>query len=537
MSPRPWNLAEEVDDTDESLERARPVLVSLHFIRSALLRRLVICVLSPLLGILIAGVYMLTFPPPHEAEASLILTTDVSSSSEAAVATNVSLLETKTLATRTVAALGLSMTPDEFLDTVTSETVGSQLLELRLSAPNDAEAVRRLNSLTAVYLAFRAEQLSLQSDVLINGLNERIATLRSEIDKLSTETARLRKAGGAANARKLTEATAERGSLDGRIETLQQSVEDATLRNSAVVESSRVLDPPTAVAGRATRNLALGLASGLVGGTALGWGGVLFAAITSSRLRRRSDIAQTIGANVAVSVGRVAAVLWGLRWIPPLRVTNRRRTAERQRLAHAISEELLLPDRSSRLAVAVVDNANEVSFAVAEAARTLAAQGRSVSILDLTERGTRGLRSVLPRGGGPTTATVLRPRGLAPLAHQAADLRLDGHWDDDASPLPSLGEATLVLADLDPAIGADHLTAWTERVVVVLTAGRSSVEKVNTIGNQIRGAGLELRFAAVVRTERTDDSSGTMRTSQSVLSSTTRASDEATGPSDGADIR
>jgi hypothetical protein len=67
-----------------------------------------------------------------------------------------------------------------------------------------------------------------------------------------------------------------------------------------------------------------------------------------------------------------------------------------------------------------------------------------------------------------------------------------------------------VLADLDPAVGADHLTEWADRVVLVVTAGRSSVEKIRTVGEMIRGAGLDLRFTALLRTERTDDSSGVL---------------------------
>ena len=71
-----------------------------------------------------------------------------------------------------------------------------------------------------------------------------------------------------------------------------------------------------------------------------------------------------------------------------------------------------------------------------------------------------------------------------------------------------LGDVTLVLADLDPAVGADHVATWTDRVIVVVTAGRTSVEKVRTIGDMVRAAGLDLRFAVVLHTERTDDSSG-----------------------------
>jgi MinD-like ATPase involved in chromosome partitioning or flagellar assembly len=64
------------------------------------------------------------------------------------------------------------------------------------------------------------------------------------------------------------------------------------------------------------------------------------------------------------------------------------------------------------------------------------------------------------------------------------------------------------VADLNPAVGADHLTAWADGVVVVVTAGRSSAEKVRTVGELIRAAGLDLRFAVLMHTERTDDSLG-----------------------------
>ena len=87
-----------------------------------------------------------------------------------------------------------------------------------------------------------------------------------------------------------------------------------------------------------------------------------------------------------------------------------------------------------------------------------------------------------------------------------------------------------MLADLDPAVGADHLTAWADRVILVLTAGRSSVEKVRTIADLIRAAGLDLRFAALLHTERTDDSSGLARVVESPAPVQLREPERAAGP-------
>ena len=113
---------------------------------------------------------MFAFPPAHAAKASLVLTYDPQVEPTRAMATNVSLLKTQTLANRTIARLGLTVTPDDFLKSFTIEPSGTELLLLTLTAPNDAEAVRRLDGLTSVYLEFRSEQLSLQSNVFVDGL-------------------------------------------------------------------------------------------------------------------------------------------------------------------------------------------------------------------------------------------------------------------------------------------------------------------------------------------------------------------------------
>ena len=98
----------------------------------------------------------------------------------------------------------------------------------------------------------------------------------------------------------------QRAFIQGRIDTLQQEVEDVTLHNTSVVLSSRVVDPAATEPHAANRRIALALASGLIGGAAVGCGTVLFFAITSDRLRRRSDVAAALGVAVPVSVGRIA---------------------------------------------------------------------------------------------------------------------------------------------------------------------------------------------------------------------------------------
>jgi hypothetical protein len=160
--------------------------------------------------------------------------------------------------------------------------------------------------------------------------------------------------------------------------------------------------------------------------------------------------------------------------------------------------------------VACVDNSNEVRFAIATAAMGLKADGRGVVLIDLTEQGSLDAAvEELMSGESVERITVLRPRGIPALADHPADLQAVGRdAEEDDAPSPDLADVSLVLADLNPSVAADHLKAWTERVIVVVTSGLSSVERVRTAGDLIRSAGLDLRFAALLHADATDVSSG-----------------------------
>lgn len=505
MRPAPWRSLPDVDEETSPGERNSPVLVSLHFLRAALRRHPAIFVLSPLVGLLLACGALLAFPPAHAAKASLVLPSDPQVDPTRAMATNVSLLQTETLASRTVAGLGLAMGPDDFNSTITIQAEGNDLLTLTLTAPTDAEAVRRLDGLTRTFLAFRGEQLSFQSKVLIGGINERIDGLKDQVDGLTAQIDSLANATGTSAAR-IQEVATQRAALQSRIETLQQQVEDETLKNSSIVASSRLLDPAAAVPGRALRSTALTLVSGLVGGTALGWGSVMFLAVTSDRLRRRADVATVLGSPVGVSVRRTDPLPLAVRPLPFLAPIRRRRLSERARLAEALKAELFASGKPSRLVVARADGRDEVGHAVAQLARDLVASGRDVTVVDVTEQGSRVLRTALPLAD-PGAPPVLRPAGTPALASRPEELSAVGAWvGSEDTPAPDLADVVITLADLEPAVGAAHLRSWAGRAVISLCAGGASAERLRTVADQVRAAGMDIPFAALLRTDEMDDS-------------------------------
>jgi len=497
MTRSRWDASDLEPDDPGAPERPLPTLVSLHFLRTALRRRWIVCVLSAAAGLFLAAAYLVVVPIPHQARAVLLLAHDPQVDAEQAMETDVSLLTTRVVAARTIEGHGLTINPEDLMASLTAKADSADLVSVLLTAPTDTEAVRRLEALTSTYLDFRGKQLTRQSNVVLKDLQKSIAALQEEVSELDPEAGQLD-----------TEVISRQLDLRSRIETLQQSEHDERLKSTSLVASSRVIDPAATVPVGAKRRIALILASGLIAGTAVGCGIVLFFAITSDRLRRRFDVATALGVPVTVSVRRITPLGRQWRWIPRLRTIDARRADERLRLAHAMELALPLP-QWGRLAVACIDNSEDLRFAVATAAVDLASRERRVLLIDLTNDGglDAALARVTPRASG-NWPMVLRPLGVPALARDLADLGVVGYRDPRSPPSPDLMDVTLVLADLDPSVGADHIAAWADRVVVGVTTGHSSAERVRTAAGLARAAGLNLQFGVLLRTDRTDESSG-----------------------------
>jgi len=251
--------------------------------------------------------------------------------------------------------------------------------------------------------------------------------------------------------------------------------------------------------------------SGLVGGAALGVGSVLFLAITSDRLRRRSDVAAALAAPVPLSVRRLAPVRRFLRPLSNLVAVDERRAVDRRRLAHVLEFALPAPGQPRRLVVAAVDNSDEVRFGVVTAGIVLGERGNDVSLVDLTEAGrVQEALAVLVHTAGGLAPVVLRPTGIPSLARSPSDLRRASGPEEVLDP-SDVGpdRVVIVLADVDPETGAAPLGVWADRAVISVTAGASSAERIRTAGELVREAGLDLRCAVLLGTDRGDDSAGT----------------------------
>jgi hypothetical protein len=188
-------------------------------------------------------------------------------------------------------------------------------------------------------------------------------------------------------------------------------------------------------------------------------------------------------------------------------VLDGRCAVDQQRMARAIEKAVPEPGRRQSLAVVCLGNSDEMRFGLVAAAVALQHHGRTPTLVDLTEAG--GVASAVAQSVGVTVEKapeVFRPRVIPSLTKVPSHLD-SADWEEVALAKGSNG-LTLVLADLDPAVGVDHLTAWTDCVIVAVTGGKSSVELVRTTGDLVRSVGLHLHGAVLLRAVRDDMSSG-----------------------------
>jgi capsular polysaccharide biosynthesis protein len=515
-NPAPWVLPDEADgpsrwDDQDFVEEApdeplRPIdaLVSFHYLRAAVRRSRRFVAGLALVGMLLGAAFLLLVPTSHTARIAILLSHADGTDPSRGRSTDVALLESETVADQTVRALGLSMTPQTLLKSISVTPPTSDVVVLTTNAPTDAEAVNRLSTFAETYLDFRATQVSAQSDFMIKGYAQRIAALQANLSDLDR---RIRSQSG----ERLSDALTRRTQISAQISGLQESSDAAALSKAAIVYASRVIDPARPQPSGQVRRLALSVLSGLIGGTVLAFGIVVLRALLSDRLRLRVEVASALDVPVTVSVGRLAPAPRLKRMLqpPPWRARRKRRHhSDVARAGLAIGRGLTGANQRG-LVVVCVDNADEGAFAVVAAARELGRHGQSVSLVDLSEAG--ALQRVVERnpeqGQAGEALPVSRPADFLSLSRVPAEVDPNGTEppqdgrDGDECPC-------LVLADLDPMIGADHLTDWADDVVVVVTAGRSSVTLIRTAGDLIRSAGLRIRGVVLLRAEPDDNSFG-----------------------------
>jgi capsular polysaccharide biosynthesis protein len=516
MTDPNWRV--EDTDPDELAGANQPSLVSLQFLMSALRRRWRFWAAFACAGLVLGLTWAVVTPAKSVGTVTVLLTHDASTDPEQAMATELSLLRTRAVAIDVIDELGLDMTPEELQESVVVTQLSTTVLVLDVPGTDDADAVARAGAVADSYLAFRTEQIESQSEAMIVGHEERLEALQSEAERITRQYDALTRSEVAAQDQ-AGDLLARRSQLNTEINSVQQVIQDETLRTSAVLAGTSVIDPATIVPRSEKKRLVLAGGSGLVVGGALGVGLVLSMALTSTRLRRREEVAVALETPVRFSVGDLQR-----RWTARLPGRSSASEQDLQVVVRGLDSALAPRKRVSkkarppRMALATVDNVEAGVLIICSLAAQFTHRGLSVFLVDLSETGdleatlTRTLDQDHHQTDPAAAPVVFRPEGVPSLArgpvgsppHVASDLP----GEDPLRPAWDSADVVLTLAEVDPAVGVDHLKSWADQVVLLVTAGRSSAERLRTTAGLVRSSGLKLPFAVLVGADRTDESLG-----------------------------
>lgn len=490
-----WRIDDPVDDFGPDTPPG-PV-TSLRQVLATLRRRWRTWVTIGLVGMLLGAGWAIRSPAPGQASVTLLLAHPTGVDPASAMATDVSILRTRTMAQRVIDQLHLPMTPSDLQAAITAVSVTSTVLQLTVKSPVTGRALEIAKVLSTRYLDFRGGQLSSQAKALQDGYQQRIDALQKQVQSLSQQYSRLSK-GSADDRAQAGDVLTLRSQMTAQITTLQQNIEESQIGTTSVILASHELDPAHSLITKSRRRIATATASGLIGGLGVGGVVVLVPTLLSTRVRRREDVAATVGTSAVYAVPRV-------RGRPPV---------DRGRAVLASAVERLCRDLDDRdrvtLAVGTIDEDRWAPDVVAEAACVLAEEGRTTLVVDLSRKG--GMAAAMDRArtrGRDPLPLVFRPDGPLPELTRGPLGRRSRHHLDEAT-LTAWDEADVVLtlAPLDLDGGADELATWSTDVVLLVTAGRTGAERLRSLADLVRTAGLELRAALLCGTDRTDESLG-----------------------------
>lgn len=485
-------------------------LITFRYIWAAIRRHVRVWIVVAVAG-LIAGLALpAALPPASSSSVKLLLTHRQGDDPVRAMATDVSLIQTNTVAQRVINELGLSMTPDELLGAYTATALTDRVMEIVATAPTSEQATELAGEVADIYLPFRDQQVALQ----LESQREELLSAQTAVQEARAALVAAGENPNDSSPPSSPEWTTYTRAVEEEL-FIEQQILDQNAQASRM-RSSRVLDAAAPIPHSERMAMAISAASGLIAGLSLGLGYVVVRALISGRLWTRRDIARALGAPVRLSVRGEPRWIWriapryiGRSWMrrPALRLVTQRL------LAIVLRGSSPKPD----LVIVGVDNLRASAGIVASLALKLAEMGKRVLVADLSG-------GVLARGlglsGEGTHETRLRNTDAVftvhvPSADDAPPLgrRLQGgsraQTDDSALDVAwTQADVVLALATLSPALGAEHLRPWSSEAVAIVTAGRSSATLLHATGELIRLAGIRLDSAVLLRADKTDDSIG-----------------------------
>jgi capsular polysaccharide biosynthesis protein len=521
---RLWTTDDYTDEDDWLGGETASRLTTVSFVMSALRRRRRLWCVTAAVGLLLGIGAFALIPPLNHASTTIIVTESPNEDPLSAMQTDVALAQSRTVASRAVQALKLNESVDTFLASYTALGLTDRVLQVTVAAKSGSEAVRRANAVATAFLTFRTSELQTQQALVNASLNQQISADQERVNAADNLiTAAQAEPRSPARQAKIADLTEQKTKAETTLVTMQQtargSESQAAVTTATMVKGTRVIDAATLAKLSAKRLIAFYAGTGLIAGLVIGMGVVVVSALLSSRLRRRDDIAYALGAPVRLSVTSLEG---GRKLLPKRRGQAALAERDLRLFAKHLHEAALMPDPrrpnargAAALAVLAVDNAREAAQPLVSLALSCAQEGDRVLLADLVD-------------GSPAAALLgAAEPGIRMVNVDGAHLAVVIPAPDDvlpAGPLPGgsprqadneslvtaykSADLLLTLVAPDPTVGSGNLSTWATGAVAVVTAGRSTSERIHAVGEMVRLSGVPLLSAVLIGADSSDESVG-----------------------------
>ena len=489
-------------------------LIDLGFIGKALRRsRWLWCTLAAM-GLLAGGYLFVTSKPAYQVSVALLIASEPGVDAYTALQTDAILAQEPSVAALAAKKLGISDVVG-LAKSYQVSTASSQVLSLSASASSPSMAVSDATALAEAFLQVRAQTLTASEQAMAAAQDQQLAQDQQQISDLQSQVNHASSASDrSALQAKLASATMARNALQ---QAIAASSSSGQLSVATQINGSKILYSTAPAAKHSKKRYLIEyVGGGLFVGLLIGIAIIAIRAVVSNKLFRRDDVARALGAPVPLSVTS------GLdRRFPPQLGGRGSREADVGRVSaylQEVVEDLSRARHPASLAIVAVDKTVFAASVVAELVASCAQDGRRVIAADMADGTLARLlgtsqpgTSAIDVSGQRIILTVGDPAAVAPIGprmtrgqHEASIEGLSAAY--------SAADVFITFLVLDPAIGAEHLRTWADEAVAVVTAGRSSVARVQALGEMVRHANVRLVSGVLVGADKDDESLGLVTT-------------------------
>lgn len=459
-----------------SFDHVEP-LIDLQRIVSGIRWRRRTCLVLALVGLLLGMAPAAVVPTRASASARIYVVHEDGGSgdSEAAMTTDLALLETTTVAAVALDRLQTDMSPERFVAEFSGDVVAGNVLEISARGADDAQALARTQAVADAFIAVHLKRTDDGAAAEEKALTDRQAQVQRDLADVNDQIARA--SNGTPDQATTTALYERRSSLSAQIIDLGQRAETAGIGSPKVAAGTKIIDAAHVTSRSLIVSVALGGAVGMLLGLAVGLVAAVIATIARDRPVLRRDISANLGASV---IAQLPA---------PLRLPKRlwkrsRRDEARRRLAVTIAR--LVRDGNGPVSLLELGCPDVVANLAKDVVAELAG-GNAIVVDDLPGR---ELRSKAADGSAEV---------------------IDG---SDFSPIPSgeitAGRMRLAVASVGPGTPWTDLRRLGDEAVLVVRAGSSETTWMHTVARQLADAGIAIIGLVVVHPDPRDRSDGTL---------------------------